>query len=76
MNIYTLKLIHKNGIFLKTKYFPEGNMCVPVRHRHVILSSDSILRVTLYKLLYHAIILSPMSHIFCFHLDWQVLMAD
>lgn len=40
------------------------------------LSSDSILQVTVCKLLNHIIILNPMNHIFCFDLDWQGLMPN
>lgn len=59
-------------------------MCVPVRQAimcTMILSSDRILQVTVYKLLNHIksyefIILNPMNHIFCFDLDWQGLMPN
>lgn len=47
----------------------------------MILSSDRILQVIVYKLLNHIksyefIILNPMNHIFCFDLDWQGLMPN
>lgn len=59
-------------------------MCVPVRQAimcTMILSSDRILQVIVYKLLNHIksyefIILNPMNHTFCFDLDWQGLMPN